>query len=301
MPAAEVQPPLVVDHLAAVHVQRLVLHLEADDLAVGHVHHRLAVLREAVARARRTRAGRTRRSRSGRCRSGRPARPRRGCRAGPMCPFERANSDSAWASRSMSTPSSTSAQGSTGWRGSGAHPTSSAEVAHHDVGAVLEQSLRAGRGGPPPRTSPKLPARPASTPASASSKTTASLGIHSQQLGRPQERVRRRLAGQVLARDHHSVHAHVEEIADAGGLEDLLGVGARGHHRRLWPGVARRLHEAHASPRRRSTPSSVISCCTSSFLRFPTPRHGLRLRAGRPARPSGSSIPLEARKSRTPS
>ena len=212
-PAAEVEPALVVEHLAAVHVERLVLHLEPDDLAVGHVHHRLAVLGEAVpALAVLEREGLVEAVQVGAAQPGGlalvevAAQPdvavrQREQRLGLGEPVDvhalldqgpgldgvprrrRSSTSSARSLTTMSAPCSSSACGSP-WRST-------------------------------PTTRPNPPARPAPTPASASSNTAPASGVHAEQLGAAQERVGGGLALEVLARDHHAVHARVEEIADA--------------------------------------------------------------------------------------
>ena len=67
-----------------------------------------------------------------------------------------------------------------------------------------------------PTTQPKCPARPASTPASASSNTAAWAGSAPSALAAGQERVGRRLPGEVLALGDDAVDPHLEQILDAG-------------------------------------------------------------------------------------
>jgi hypothetical protein len=86
------------------------------------------------------------------------------------------------------------------------------EVLHHDIGAAAPQ----GFSFPPvraiPMTNPNLPARPAWTPETASSITTARSGLTCSLPGGLEENIRGRFAGNSQLFRIHSVHPNVEKI-----------------------------------------------------------------------------------------
>ena len=174
------------------------------------------------------------------------------------------------------------------------------EVGDDDVGAVLAQRRRPARRGRRRRRSRSRPARPAATPASASSNTAACVGLDAERPRAGEERVRRRLAVQVLSARDDPVDARLEEVVDPRRFEHLARVRARGDDgaaeaRVAWP-------PGRSGPSRRTSrrPRAAISSSTSSFLRLPSAVDGPG--AGRVVGlPSGRSIPRESRNERTPS
>ena len=113
------------------------------------------------------------------------------------------------------------------------------QVLDDDVGAVLRAAPSAWPTRSTPTTKPKPPARPACTPASASSNTAACAGSTPSARGPGQERVRRGLALQVLlASATCAVDARLEQVLDAGGDQHVAAVGARGDDRAAQARVA---------------------------------------------------------------
>src|SRR5919199_138791 len=70
-------------------------------------------------------------------------------------------------------------------------------------------------------------------PSSSSARSVTTMSAPS----RRSVRVRRWLAFQSLPRGDDTIDADVELVGDASRLEHLAGVGARGHHRALEPGL----------------------------------------------------------------
>ena len=82
-------------------------------------------------------------------------------------------------------------------------------------------------------TVPNRPARPASTPAIASSTTTARVGSDLQARRGLQERIGRWLPVEGQPNDVHSVHPRIEKIGNAGCLHDRRAIDAGRHDRRF--------------------------------------------------------------------
>ena len=146
---AHVEHALVVDQGAVAQVERLVLDEQPDDLAVGDVDHRLAVLRDSRSRPPRRAAAASRRTRRGRSRAARRARPRRGCRAArgarwPARTPTRSRPAGRGAARSRGSPT---ARPGTPDAGSRAVVQQLSQVLDHDARAVLAQRRRPGRPG----------------------------------------------------------------------------------------------------------------------------------------------------------
>ena len=142
-----------------------------------------------------------------------------------------------------------------------------------------------------PTTQPNPPARPASTPASASSKTAAWAGP-TPSVRRGEERVRRRLAAQVLPRGPRRRRPVLDVSAEAGHVQHLPGVRAGGDHGAAQAGVAGRPRGRPASPRRRGRRRGRwrAAAARSSGCRG---RARSARPAGRPASPSGSPMPRD--------
>ena len=230
--------------LAVADVERLVVDQQPDDLAVGDVDHRLARLGVAVAglgvgqRARLVEAVQVgagqavglalvevaaqadvpvgeREHRSGlgehvQVQLGLAQRPRLDGEGGML------DHESSSSARSETTTSAPCARSSSAW------PTRST-----------------------PTTQPKPPARPAATPASASSKTAACAGADAERPRAGQERVRRGLALQVVALGDDAVDALLEQILDPRRDQHLAAVAARRDDRAAQTGLPRRAHVAH--------------------------------------------------------
>ena len=259
--------------LAVAHVERLVVDEQADDLAVGHVDDRLAGLRVAVAGLRVRAAAAARRTQfryvPGQSRT---ARPRRGSPRRPMWPFESANTDSVWASTSRSSAVSRTAHGSTANAGCAiTRRSSSSARSVTTMSAPCSRSASAWPTRSTPTTKPKWPARPAATPASASSNTAASparrracaprRGTCPAPACRAGAPARRRPVDPQRRRDPRCRRPSRTSAA----------VGARRDHRAPQAGVARRAHEAHRTRVGLDTVGCGSCRRTSSFLRLPRP------------------------------
>ena len=216
-----------------------------------------------------------------------------------MCPLDSAKIDSVCASRSRSSSrlaqrprldrevrgarsrarSSSSARSST----TTSAPCSRSASAWPDA-VDADDAAEARRRGP------------ASTPASASSNTAACAGLDAERRAPGEERVGRGLAragARSLGDD--AVDAHLEQVARCpAAASTSWQLRARRDDRAAQPGVARRLQVAAPSPRRPRRRRSRISSSTSSFLRLPSP-WTVSASGGSSGRPSGSSIPREAR------
>ena len=151
-----------------------------------------------------------------------------------------------------------------------------------------------------PTTKPNPPVRPASTPASASSKTAATAGSDAERLRRGEECVRSRLPAQALRNGVGAVDHDVEEAGEIRPREHVAAVGARGDDPAAKPRLADGVHVAdgalvHLDSDSGDEREHDLVLAVSEAV------HGLPPRPGRPARPSGSSMPLEPRNERTPS
>ena len=177
----------------------------------------------------------------------------------------------------------------------------SARSVDDDVGAVVAAAARLRRRSTP-TTSPNPPARPASTPASASSKTAHSVAAPwPRPSRRGEEDVGRRLPDEVVlgARTLPSTHASKRSsipatcrIHGAFALDDTTAVGSSfGANRRA------RTRPSPGTPRHRSPRSSRGAL----VLTVAEPVDGLADQAGRRRSPSGRVIPRDARNVRTPS
>ena len=219
----------------------------------------------------------------------------------PMCPLARAKTDSWTPSEAWSRPTSVSDHGSIGKCARPSVmplPQQLGEVGWTTTSApVLAPARRPARPGPPRRRSRSCPARPAATPDSASSKTTASAGSHAQRPRAGQEGVRLRLAAQPVARGDHAVDPGVDQVGEPGGGDHLLAVGRGGDDGGRQAGVLAPRAGSAPSPRRPRRRARRARRSTSSFLRVAIALHGGGVRARRPASPSGSSMPRLARKS----
>ena len=215
-----------------------------------------------------------------------------------MCPLASANTDSVCARTSRFRLASRTDHGSTSNVRVAAHARSSSSArSETTMSAPCSRRALAWSDLFTPTTKPKPPARPASTPASASSNTAAVGRPYAERLRAGEERVRRRLAAQMLSLCHDAVDHLLEEIVDACRQEDVTAVLARGDDRSTEPGIASRAHVAHraldTSRRRRRR----MSESTSSFFRSPSPHDRLgvgwiarvTLREIDPARRRGTS------------
>src|SRR4051794_38801016 len=150
-----------------------------------------------------------------------------------MWPFDSANTDSDWASRSRSRAVSWMCHGSTGYALSEI-TGQLLQVADHAVGAVLAQGLRLADAVDPHDVAKG--AGPAGLDAGQGVLEDRGLArLDGEQLGAVQEGVRRGLAGQVPFADRHAVHPLLHVLPQTGDLQDVGSVGARRHHRRGEP------------------------------------------------------------------
>ena len=257
----------------------------------------------AVARSRRRAAAGARRTRQVAC-PGRPnGSPSSRLPRSPMWPLESANTDSLWASTSRCSSVSRTAHGSTGndavmdHGARAARPRSSTTMS-----APCARSARAW----PTRSTPdddrrSCPARPASTPASASSNTAACAG------STPSARAAaRNVSGAGLpARCSRSATRpstiSSNRSSDPGRVQHVAAVGARRDDRAAAaPPGARGLHVADRAlvglPRRRggSARARARSCGCRA-------RRSSRRPEGRRACPPAARCCATARNERTPS
>ena len=283
-------------------VERLVVDEEADELAVRHVDERLALLGVAVAGLRVGQRQATRRSRSGRCRARRAVPPRRGCRVARYGrSTARRRTRSGRAGRDARSRSATAHGSTEKMPGS---ITAAPAVPLRSLTTMSAPCCRSDAARPArsiPTTHPKPPARPASTPATASS-NTAALRWRDAQAPRPRQGTcpaRASRAGSLPAATTPSTRTSKRCSMPAAARTSWQFLLADTTARRR-PAVAGRLHESHRALVHldalvaRSARGRGRSC--GSRARAPSWPS-----AGRRTTPSGSVMPRDARKSRTPS
>ena len=184
----------------------------------------------------------------------------------------------------------------------GAHrccSSNSREVGDDDVRAVLTQSVGAARRGHPDDVARSRPPSPDATPASASSKTTASCWLDAQVGRGGEERVGRGLAGQVALLRGDAVDPVVDQVGEPGDVEHLLGVGRGRHDGRGQPGVLHRVQVPHRAGVDLH-PDGPDLLLHEVVLARRERVDRLRVRRRRRAPPAGSVMPRDRRKASVP-
>ena len=297
---SKVELALVREQLAVADVERLVVDEEADDLPVRDVHDRLARLRVAVAGL----GVRERPQLVEGVQVGpgerRTAPPRRGSPRNPMWPFESANIDSACASTSRSSSVSRTDHGSTAKFGTRDHE---ARAAPRDRRRRRRRRASRSASACPTRSTPTTslnrPARPAATPASASSNTAASSGRTSRHRAAARYMSGAGFPARCSRCGDDAVDADLEQIRDPGRLQHLAAVGACRDDGASQP-ASRAARTNRTDPAYASHAAAADQREHELVLPIAEPADGLGV-GGSSRVPSGSSIPREERNDRTPS
>ena len=247
---APVEPALVAQQLAVADVERLVVDQQPDDLAVGDVDDRLAVLRVAVGGLGvRQRAGLVEAVEVGAREAERLALVEVAAQA-DVAVGER--EDRLGVGETLEVELGlVQAPGLDRELRAVGH-SSSSRSCDDDAWRRARRGRRPGRPGRRRSRPRSSPARPASTPASASSNTAACAGSAPEHPRALDERVRLGLARQALLLGDDAVHARLDQRREPGDLEDLLGVARSRRPRRAAGRLRAPPPGSCASPRRPS-------------------------------------------------